>query len=121
VILALRNRVRGFLHVRKERAAPRRGAKPTIGAHIVCDDVRMTIQAGLSDDLWRWLLDQGWREPAYRPDRRSYREIPSTWVTRLIDSSPETRAQVLAAALAKASHRPALRNPGTAPSYIKRG
>lgn len=120
MIVALRNRLRGFLHVQKERMTPRRGAKPTIGAHIVCGDVRMTIQAGMSDELWRWLLDQGWREPSYRPDRRSYREVPSTWVTRLIDAPPNARAQVLDAALAKASHRPGLRNPGSVPSYIKR-
>ncbi len=81
----------------------------------------MTIQAGMSDELWVWLLEQGWREPTYRPDRRRYREVPSTWVTRLIDSAPEARARVLDAAVAKASHRPALRDPAAVPSYVKRG
>ncbi len=105
MIASLRNRVRGFLSLQKERARPRRGPKPAIGACIVCDDVRMTIQAGMSDDLWRWLVQQGWRELTYRPDRRHYREVPSTWATRLIDAPLELRAQVLAAAVAKASHR----------------
>jgi len=81
----------------------------------------MTIQAGLSDDLWRWLLDQGWRELTYRPDRRRYREVPATWVTRLIDALPQTRAQVLAAAVVKATHRPNLSGAKTVPSYVARG
>jgi len=79
----------------------------------------MTIQAGLSDDLWRWLLEQGWREPAYRPDRRRYREVPSTWVTRLIDAPPESRGRVLDSAVENAAHRPGVR--GSTSPFIKRG
>ena len=110
MIVSLRNRVRDFMRTRKERALPRRGAKPPIGAHIVCSDVRMTIQAGMSDELWRWLLEQGWREPAYRPDRRRYREVPSTWVTRLIDAPPEARARILETAIENAAFRVGLRS-----------
>ena len=109
MMLSLRNRVRDFMRTRKERALPRRSAKPSIGGHIVAGDVRITIQAGMSDELWRWLLEQGWREPAYRPDRRRYREVPSTWVTRLIDAPPESRLRVLDAAIENAVLRPGLR------------
>jgi len=119
VMLSLRNRVRDFIRTQKPRSLPRRSAKPAIGAHIVFGDVRMTIQAGMSDDLWRWLLEQGWREPGYRPDRRRYREVPSTWVTRLIDAPPEARARVLEGAIENAVHRPGLR--GATPSVAKRG
>ncbi len=105
MIALFRSRVRGFLSLQKERAPPRRGPKPGIGACIVRDDVRMTIQAGMSDELWRWLLNEGWRELTYRPDRRHYREVPLTWMTRLIDAAPEMRAQVLSAAVARAAHR----------------
>jgi hypothetical protein len=38
--------------------------------------VRLTVQAGPSDDLWIWLLDAGWRVVTHRPDRRRYRDIP---------------------------------------------
>jgi len=120
VIASLRNRVRDLLSIRKDRTLPRRGPKPAIGACVVCGDVRMTIQAGLSDELWRWLLDQGWRELIYRPDRRRYREVPSTWVTRLIDALPQSRAPVLAAAVAKASQRPNLGGSKSVPSYVAR-
>jgi hypothetical protein len=112
--------VRGVLGLRKERALPRRTGKPAIGSLVVCGDLRMTIQAGLSDELWQWLLDQGWRELTYRPDRRHYRELPSPWVTRLIDALPETRPLVLGAAVSKATKRPPLGDPEALPSYLLR-
>jgi hypothetical protein len=51
----------------------RRSAKPRIGARIVQveSDVRLTVQAGLSDELWIWLLDRGWRVVTHRSDRRT--------------------------------------------------
>ena len=118
---ALKNWWRGLLRLRKDRALPRRTAKPGIGATIVCSDLRITVQAGLSDELWIWLLEEGWRELTYRPDRRHYREIPSSWVTRLIDALPETRPLVLDAAIARASMRPTLGDPNVLPSYVTRG
>lgn len=106
---SIRNQVRALLRLRKPRAVPRRGSKPPIGAPAVREDVRMTIQAGTSDELWHWLLEQGWRESTYEPDRRRYRDVPSTWVTRLIDAAPEEREQVLQAAVERAVQRPSLR------------
>jgi hypothetical protein len=117
----LRNWLRGLLRLRQIRALPRRTAKPAIGATIVCGDLRITVQAGLSDGLWVWLLDSGWRELTYRPDRRHYREIPSSWVTRLIDALPETRVRVMDAAVTRASMRPTLGDPNVMPSYVTRG
>jgi len=115
-MMSLRNRVLDFMRTRKERALPRRSPKPSIGAHVVSGDVRMTVQAGMSDDLWRWLLEQGWREPAYRPDRRRYREVPSTWVTRLIDAPADARGRILESAIENASFRASLRNGTAAPA-----
>jgi hypothetical protein len=96
--------------MRKERALPRRGSKPAIGSYIAREDLRITIQAGMSDQLWRWLLEQGWREVTFQPDRRRYRDVPSAWVTRLTDSPPDLCARVLEAAVEKAVIRPSLRS-----------
>lgn len=75
----------------------------------------MVVQAGMSDDLWVWLMEKGWREVAYFPDRRQYRDLPASWVTRLVDAVAEDRAAVLAAATENAVRRPRLRNaPATA-------
>lgn len=62
----------------------------------------MVVQAGIDRELWSWLQDQGWREVTVRPDRRIYREVPSSWMTLLIDSPPEQREAVLKAAVADA-------------------
>ena len=76
-----------------------RGAAPSqqIGTRIVQVEsgVRLTVQAGLGDELWIWLLDAGWRVVTYRPDRRRYRDISWSAVTRLIDSEPAERERLL--------------------------
>ncbi|MEW5879324.1 MAG: hypothetical protein AB1761_02650 [Pseudomonadota bacterium] len=102
---AVRDRLRTMLNIRKRRSLPRRGPKPGVGAKIFKDDVRLTVQAGMSHELWRWLQEQGWREIMFRPDRRHYRDVPAEWVTRLIDCAAEERAGVLDAAVAHAVNR----------------
>jgi hypothetical protein len=111
----VRDRVRTLLRIRVERGLTSVGAKPAVGARISCDGVRMTVQAGMSDGLWRWLVRQGWREITFKPDRRHYRDIPTAYATRLIDSNPEERERVLAAAIANATHRRAKGRPATWP------
>jgi hypothetical protein len=98
----------------------RRTKRPPLGAAIVCKDLRMTVQAGMSEELWIWLMDKGWREPNYSPDRRQYRDIPPSWVTTLIDAIAEEREGVLAEASAQAVRRPTLRNARPARTGAKR-
>jgi hypothetical protein len=62
----------------------------------------------MSDELWQWLMDQGWRVEVYRPDRREYRDIPGSYVTQLIDADPAQRAQLMAEAIANAQPKAAL-------------
>lgn len=94
-----------MLRVRRERFLPPAGQKPAVGARIVWGDVRMSVQAGMSEALWRWLARLGWREVLYRPDRRRYRDVPHAFVTRLIDASPDERDRILEAAIANAAVR----------------
>ena len=104
------DRVRTLLRIRVNRDMPGVGSKPSIGARISCGELRLTVQAGMSDGLWRWLLQQGWREVTFRPDRRRYRDLPPTYVTQLIDCPAEQRDRVLEAAIANAVWRPAPRS-----------
>jgi len=106
VAINVRNQFRNLLGIRRDRAMPRRTHKPAIGSRIFLGDVRMVVQAGMDRELWGWLQDQGWREVVVRPDRRSYREVPSSWMTLLIDSPPEHRESVLRAAVADARRVP---------------
>ncbi len=110
----LRSRIRGLILGPKARQLGRRTKRPPLGAAIVCKDLRMMVQAGMSEELWAWLMEQGWREPGYQPDRRQYRDIPASIVTTLVDAHAEERAAVLAEAVAQAVRRPQLRKPRTA-------
>ena len=109
----VRDQVRTLLKIRCERGIPSESSKPGFGAKLVCGDIRMTVRSGMTDQLWRWLLDQGWREVAVRPDRRHYKDIPSTFVTRLIDAvTDEERARVVDFAIANAEYRPTMTRDG---------
>jgi hypothetical protein len=73
------------------------------------DRVR-SLAAGLSDELWIWLLDRGWRVVTHRPDRRRYRDISWSRVTRLFDCDPVSREKLLAEAIWDAEFRPTVGN-----------
>ena len=70
--------------------------------------------AGMSDDLWLWLMERGWREVIFKPDRRRYRDVSPSGITALFDAPPEEREKVLSKAVARATTRPTLAGIGTA-------
>ncbi len=99
--------VRRALGVRRNRALPPLGPKPRLGAKIVNGDLRMTTQAGLTDSVWNWLIQHGWREETYRGDRRVYRELPPSLVAELFDATDSgERERLLELAIAEAESRP---------------
>jgi hypothetical protein len=65
----------------------------------------MTVQAGMTVELWGWLQSLGWREVIFKGDRRRYRDIPTEWAMQLIDCPPELRAEVLEQAIENAVAR----------------
>jgi|SRR5690348_4645413 hypothetical protein len=109
---SIRDRVRSLAREQCPRQLPRRSVKPRIGARIVQVEsgVRLTVQAGLSDELWIWLLDRGWRVVTHRPDRRRYKDIPWSRVTRLFDCDPASREKLLTEAIWDAESRPTVGN-----------
>jgi len=113
LVSQVRDQVRTLLKIRRERGVPPASEKPGFGAKIFCGDIRITVRSGMTDALWRWLLDKGWREVQVRADRRRYKDIPSSYVTRLIDAeSNEERARVLSVAVANAQYRPVFTRDG---------
>jgi hypothetical protein len=105
---SIRDRLRSLAGEQSPRRLPRRSTKPRIGARIVQVEsgVRLTVQAGMSAELWIWLLDRGWRVVTHRPDRRAYRDVPWSRVTRLIDCDAAFRERRLAEAISAAEFRP---------------
>ena len=109
----VRDQVRTLLKIRCEREIPPAGSKPPYGAKLFRGDIRMTVRAGMDDELWRWLLSEGWREVVVRPDRRHYKDIPTTYVIRLIDAvSNHERGRVMEVAIANAQFRPSMTRDG---------
>jgi hypothetical protein len=84
---------------RKEVSRRRTASKPRIGSTICCAGLRMTVQAGLSDDLWQWLLALGWRELGPGENRLNFKALPSALVARLFDSPADERQRILIAAI----------------------
>ncbi len=80
----------------------------------------MIVPAGLSHELWEWLMDQGWREVTYRPDHRVYRQIPVSCAAELTDATVDTRAQLLEEAMIRAELRACYRpDPDQLPTYVQ--
>src|SRR5262245_31634093 len=102
---SVRDRLRTLLNIRKPRGQQRRGPRPSVGARIYWDDVRMTVQAGMTVELWGWLQTLGWREVLFKGDRRRYRDVSTEMAMQLIDSPPERREEVLAQAIENAVAR----------------
>jgi hypothetical protein len=66
----------------------------------------MTVQAGLSDELWRWLVSLGWRELQRGQDRLKLKPLPTGLVTRMFDSDPGEREKVLLGAIRQVTRQP---------------
>lgn len=94
---------------KKEQQRRREASKPAIGATLCCAGLRMTVQAGLSDDLWRWLVKLGWRELLPRENRLHFKPLPTSLVTRLFDCEEDDRERILLAAIRVAASGSATR------------
>lgn len=104
--------MRTMLGVRRQRAVPSPGPKPRLGARIVKDDVRITVQAGLTDATWLWLVARGWREETFRNNRRRYREVPPSLAAGIFDAAdPDECEQLVRQAVAEAKLRPTVKLP----------
>lgn len=88
---------------KKEQQRRRVASKPAIGATLCCAGLRLTVQAGLSDDLWQWLVKLGWRELQPRENRLHFKPLPTSLVTRLFDCREEERERILLAAIRQAA------------------
>ena len=95
-----------LLWKKKQDLRHREDSKPPIGATICCAGLRITVQAGLSDDLWRWLIGLGWRELAPGENRLKLKPLATTLVTRLFDAQPDERERVLTNAIRQVTRRP---------------
>ncbi len=104
-----------LLWKKKQDLRLRETNKPAIGATICCSGMRMSVQAGLSDDLWHWLVSLGWRELAPGEHRLQLKPLATTLVTKLFDAQPAERERVLMNAIRQITRRPSVRAVERAP------
>ncbi len=104
-----------LLWKKKQDLRLRETNKPAIGATICCSGMRILVQAGLSDDLWLWLVSLGWRELAPGENRLRLKPLATTLVTRLFDAQPAERERVLTNAIRQITRRPSVKMPERAP------
>ena len=95
-----------LLWKKKQDLRLRETNKPAIGATICCSGMRMSVQAGLSDDLWHWLVGLGWRELAPGENRLQLKPLATTLVTKLFDAQAADRERVLTNAIRQLTRRP---------------
>jgi hypothetical protein len=93
---------------RKREELRRLAHKPHIGATICCADLRMQVQAGMSTELWRWLVERGWRTLEDPAQRHRLRALPTNAVMALFDAAPERWEDRLAAAIKQAIRKPTI-------------
>jgi len=94
------------------RKAPRVTAlapKPKMGATLCSAGLRMSVQAGMTDEMWEWLASLGWRELRSGEQRLHYKALSTALVNRLYDVTPDDRQKVLLVAIREATRpqRPA--------------
>jgi hypothetical protein len=90
---------------RRKPPPPRLAAapKPRMGATLCCAGLRMTVQAGLTDEMWQWLTALGWRELRTGENRLHYRALSTSLVNRLYDVAPDDRQKILLLAIREAT------------------
>jgi hypothetical protein len=93
---------------RKRDELRRMARKPHVGATICCADLRMSVQTGMSNELWRWLVGRGWRALDDTARRHRLRALPSSAVTAPFDAVPERWEGLLAAAMKEAIRKPTI-------------
>jgi len=59
---------------RRRRSKDKRS--PVVGEYVVYRHLKMKVMPTRSNDLWKWLVENGWRVATFENDRRAYRELP---------------------------------------------
>jgi hypothetical protein len=92
---------------RKPAPAPRMvPPKPRMGTTLCCAGLRMSVQAGMSEEMWQWLAALGWRELRPGENRLHYKALSTSLVNRLYDVAPDDRQKVLLLAIREATRPP---------------
>lgn len=83
-----------------ERRRKKRGSEvqPELGTEIFYRHLKMRVSETNTNELWKWLVSQGWRVVDVNFDRRNYVMLPDDIYERL-DLAPSTERPMMIRAL----------------------
>ncbi len=87
----LKDLLRTWLGIRKERSILPAGPRPPVGSHIVCGRLRIYLRHPITDEQWAWLLSKGWRVVNMRTERRRYTLLADKIAVRLLKAGSHQR------------------------------
>jgi hypothetical protein len=88
---SLKDAARTLFKVRVKRKAPTSKQFPKSGSFIVRAEAQMMVTIDLTEDLWEWLVLQGWRANSFPRDRRQYAQWPTNSMAILAKAPPGER------------------------------
>lgn len=88
---SLKDAARTLFKVRVKRKAPTSKQFPKTGSFIVRTEAQMMVTMDLTEDLWEWLVLQGWRANSFPRDRRHYAQWPTNSMAILAKAPPGER------------------------------
>ena len=88
---SLKDAARTLFKVRVKRKAPTSKQFPKTGSFIVRANAQMLVTLDLSEDLWEWLILQGWRANSFPRERRQYALWPINSMAILAKAPPGER------------------------------
>jgi hypothetical protein len=74
---SLKDAARTLFKVRVKRKVPTSKQFPKSGSFIVRAEAQMMVTVDLTEELWEWLVLQGWRANSFPRDRRQYAQWPT--------------------------------------------
>lgn len=87
----LKDLLRTWFGIRKDRSIAPTGPRPPAGSHIVCGRLRIYLRHPITEEQWAWLQHKGWRVANMRTERRHYTLVADKIAARLLKTGPHRR------------------------------
>ena len=88
------DRLRTLVGIRRVRHVAPAREKPSVGASLVRDHLRIRVKYAIDDELWDWLASKGWRLMPLHNNRRRYTVVPERLFIKLISADLAGRESI---------------------------
>lgn len=88
------------LEERRRRSRDKRS--PVLGEYVIYHRLKMKVTRTQSNELWKWLVQHGWRVAAYPNDRRKYYLVSEDTYAKLDFAATTERPAMIRALLRRA-------------------